>query len=108
MQPWQHWLISFLTLHNSKMKTLTTGVITGGLAIGNAFVYKASQNEPGNYIPKGIEEENDILQNALAGVKNELSVLGESNEIFAAHFEMADDPMIAVQATALIEDGLGA
>lgn len=108
MQHWQHWLISFLTLHNSKMKTLTTGVITGGLAIGNAFVYKASQNEPGNYIPKGIEEENDILQNALAGVKNELSVLGESNEIFAAHFEMADDPMIAEQATALIEDGLGA
>lgn len=90
------------------MKTLTTGVITGGIAIGNAFVYKAAQNEPDNYIPKSIEEENVILQNALAGVKNELSVLAESNGIFAAHFEMADDPMIEEQAMALIEEGLGA
>ena len=90
------------------MKTLTTGVITGGIAIGNAFVYKASQNEPDNYIPKSIEEENEILHNALSSVKNELSLLAESNEIFAAHFEMADDPMIEEQAMALIEDGLGA
>ena len=90
------------------MKTLTTGVITDGIAIGNAFVYKASQKGTDNYIPKSIEEENKILQNALAGVKNELSVLAESNGIFAAHYEMADDPMIEEQATALIEEGLSA
>ena len=90
------------------MKTLTTGVITGGIAIGNAFVYKASQKEADNYIPKSIEEENEILQNALAGVKNELSVLAESEEIFAAHLEMADDPMVEEQAAALIEEGIGA
>ena len=90
------------------MKTLTTGVITGGIAIGNAFVYKASQKEADNYIPKSIEEENEVLQTALAGVKAELSALAEGNEIFAAHFEMADDPMIEEQAMALIEEGIGA
>ena len=90
------------------MKTLSTGVITGGIAIGNAFVYKASQKEADTYIPKSIEEENQILQTALAGVKNELSVLAESDEIFAAHYEMADDPMIEEQAASLIEEGLGA
>lgn len=90
------------------MKTLTTGVITGGIAVGNAFVYIPAGKSAEEYIPKSIEEENEALLSALAGVKDELAVLAESNDIFAAHLEMADDPMIEEQAMALIEEGIGA
>jgi phosphotransferase system enzyme I (PtsI) len=88
------------------MKELTTGVITGGISIGNAFVYKPSLNPA--YVPGGPEEESGRFRCALEEVKIELSGQAESNEIFAAHYEMADDPMLEEQAAMLIEDGISA
>ena len=88
------------------MKELTTGVITGGISIGNAFVYKPSLNPA--YVPGCPEEESGRFRRALEEVKIELSGQAESNEIFAAHYEMADDPMLEEQATMLIEEGSSA
>ena len=88
------------------MKELTTGVITGGISIGNAFVYKPSLNPA--YVPGCPEEESGRFRRALEEVKIELSGQAESNEIFAAHYEMADDPMLEEQAAMLIEDGISA
>ena len=88
------------------MKELTTGVITGGISIGNAFVYKPSMTKA--YIPGCPEEESGKFHRAHEEVKVELSLQAESNEIFAAHYEMADDPMLEEQAAMLIEDGISA
>ena len=90
------------------MKKLTTGVITDGLSIGNAFVYNPSLKQPSTYVPGSPAEEADAFRHALEQVKAELSVQAETNEIFAAHYEMADDPMLEEQAMMLIEEGISA
>ena len=90
------------------MKILTTGVITDGISIGNAFVYEAPQTHPAAYVSGSQEEESEAFRKALASVKAELASQAESDEIFAAHYEMADDPMLEDQAIMLIEEGIPA
>ena len=89
------------------MKKLTTGVITDGISIGNAFVYKPS-GAPTAYVSGSPVEESDAFLKALETVKAELASQAESNEIFAAHYEMADDPMLEEQTMMMIEEGVSA
>lgn len=90
------------------MKKLTTGVITGGISIGNAFVYKPSENQPSVHATGSMEDESEAFLKALESVKAELASQAETDEIFAAHYEMADDPMLEEQTTMLIEEGIAA
>lgn len=88
------------------MKNIKTGIITGEITIGNAFVYKPSSVEPLSTEFKGAEVETEAFRSALEVVKMELSVLAASEDIFAAHYEMADDPMLQEQAIMFIEEGM--
>lgn len=90
------------------MKNLKTGIITDEITIGNAFVYRPTSVEPSSLEFKGTEAEVESFRLALEAVKNELSVLAASEDIFAAHYEMADDPMLEEQAIMFIEEGMDA
>ena len=57
------------------MKNLETGIITGEITIGNAFVYRSASVEPSSVRFKGTEAETEAFRLALEAVKNELSVL---------------------------------
>lgn len=90
------------------MKNLETGIITGEITIGNAFVYRPASVEPSSVGFMGAEAETEAFRSALEAVKDELSVLAASEDIFAAHYEMADDPMLEEQAIMFIEEGMDA
>lgn len=90
------------------MKNLETGIITGEITIGNAFVYRPASVEPSSVGFMGAEAETEAFRSALEAVKDELSVLAASESIFAAHYEMADDPMLEEQAIMFIEEGMDA
>lgn len=90
------------------MKNLKTGIITGEITIGNAFVYRPASVEPSSVEFMGAEAETEAFRSALEAVKDELSVLAASEDIFAAHYEMADDPMLEEQAIMFIEEGMDA
>ena len=91
------------------MLTIDTGIKTDGIACGTAFLYRPSM-AISRYIPSGSsKEECKRFHLALKQVKSRLSDLAEQEEIFAAHSEMADDPMLSEEVeTKITAEGLPA
>lgn len=79
------------------MFTIRTGIPTTGIAMGTAFVFErrisaalpAEAGEPA--------AETARFHAALEQAKGELNELAKENDLFAAHLEMAGDPMLAEQ-----------
>lgn len=85
------------------MKLIHTGILTGKVSIGKAFIYrKDSVAVDGEGM--GLSE----FRRALDEVRNDLAILSRNDEIFAAHMEMAEDPFLEEQVTAFIEEGKNA
>lgn len=88
-------------------RDLVIGCGTEGYASGKAFVFQhdcANQNSSS----KGIDVEKKRFSAAVSSSRKELEALAESNDIFAAHLEMIDDPMLEEQVASCIESGLSA
>ena len=86
--------------------TLREGIGTAGLAMGRAFLAdKASGKvrEAGTPL-----EERDAFERAYMSVREDLRSLAEENEIFAAHLEMLEDPMLSDSVTEAIDEGADA
>lgn len=79
------------------MFTIRTGIPTTGIAVGTAFVFERSTSA---VPPAGAGEpaaETARFHVALEQAKGELDALAAGNDLFAAHLEMAGDPMLAEQ-----------
>lgn len=88
------------------MFIIDTGVNTDGLAFGTAYLYSPG-NENAQYVPSGDKAvEVSRFRKALEEAKEELAVLGESEPLFAAHYEIADDPTLAEDVERIISDGV--
>ena len=90
------------------MKTLQTSVIaSAALATGRAFVVQrgaaASARTKGT-----VEQECALFEGALAKSKEQIEVLAADSDIFAAHLEMIDDPMLSEGVMAHIDEGQSA
>ena len=90
------------------MKTLQTSVIaSASLATGRAFVVQrgvaASARTKGT-----VEQEGALFESALAKSKEQIEVLAADSDIFAAHLEMIDDPMLSEGVMAHIDEGQSA
>ena len=88
------------------MKTLSTNSSTDGLARGKAFIVRRGRSS-GNVHVGTIDEELKKFSSAVLSVRDDLSRL--EGDIFAAHLEMLEDPLLAEQVENHIRfDGMGA
>lgn len=83
------------------------GIGTGGLAAGRAFI--VDRTAPAAVRQKGSPaQEQDAFEEALEAAMADLSALSAHNDIFAAHLEMLEDPMLFETVSELIGEGIGA
>lgn len=90
------------------MKLLSTTVrASEGIALGRAFVVQRNvakvDREQGS-----VEQESELFVAALEQSRVEIEALAADSDIFAAHLEIIDDPMLAETVAAHISDGRGA
>lgn len=90
------------------MKLLSTTVrASEGIAFGRAFVVQRNvakvDREQGS-----VEQESELFVAALEQSRVEIEALAADSDIFAAHLEIIDDPMLAEAVAAHISDGRGA
>ena len=86
------------------MRVLRTGIPAAGIAAGTAFVLERRVSAAPSAAPGDPAAETARFHAALAQAKAELGVLAAENDIFAAHLEMADDPMLAEQVEERISE----
>lgn len=86
------------------MLILRTGIPTAGIAVGTAFVFERRASAAPSAATGDPAVETARFHAALEQAKGELSVLAAENDIFAAHLEMADDPMLAEQVEGRIAE----
>ena len=86
------------------MRVLRTGIPAAGIAAGTAFVLERRVSAAPSAAPGDPAAETARFHAALAQAKTELGVLAAENDIFAAHLEMADDPMLAEQVEERISE----
>ena len=79
------------------MRVLRTGIPAAGIAAGTAFVLERRVSAAPSAATGDPAAETARFHAALAQAKTELGILAAENDIFAAHLEMADDPMLAEQ-----------
>lgn len=79
------------------MRVLRTGIPAAGIAAGTAFVLERRVSAAPSAATGDSAAETARFHAALAQAKTELGILAAENDIFAAHLEMADDPMLAEQ-----------
>lgn len=85
------------------MKILSSTLPFQGLSIGKAVVYRDIELE---YVASNSSQEELIrYRRAFDNVFNELEGLAQDNDIFQAHFELVQDPMIDENICLLIEEG---
>ena len=86
------------------MRVLRTGIPAAGIAAGTAFVLERCVSAAPFAATGDPAAETARFHAALAQAKAELGVLAAENDIFAAHLEMADDPMLAEQVEERISE----
>ncbi len=87
-------------------KILYSTLDFNGFALGKALIYKDLTLE---YKSSGNpEEELKRYSEAFSSVLSELETLAQGNDIFQAHLELVQDPMIDESISLLIEEGLSA
>ena len=86
------------------MRVLRTGIPAAGIAAGTAFVLERRVSAAPSAATGDPAAETARFHAALAQAKTELGVLAAENDIFAAHLEMADDPMLAEQVEERISE----
>jgi len=79
------------------MRVLRTGIPAAGIAAGTAVVLERRVSAAPSAATGDPAAETARFHAALAQAKTELGILAAENDIFAAHLEMADDPMLAEQ-----------
>lgn len=77
---------------------------TSGIALAPAFVVKEQSYAAAHTPAQDQDAEQSRFQNAVQSVAEELTVLAERDEIFAAHLELVQDPSIAEEVAAAITD----
>ena len=70
------------------------GIGTNGLAMGEAYVVQRDMTTGHSYQKGSCEEELHSATEALQKAKEHLLKLAGENDIFSAHFEIADDPAL--------------
>ena len=86
------------------MRVLRTGIPAAGIAAGTAFVLERRVSAAPSAATGDPAAETARFHAALAQAKTELGILAAENDIFAAHLEMADDPMLAEQVEERISE----
>ena len=71
------------------------GIPTAGIAVGTAFVLQRRASAAATAAAGDPVAEAGRFHAALERAKAELSALAEGEAVFAAHLEMAGDPMLA-------------
>ncbi len=84
------------------MFILNTGINTEGLAFGIAYLYTPRHNRPQYVSSCDTATEIARFRRALEETKADLAALGEEDPIFAAHYEIADDPTLAEDVEILL------
>lgn len=79
------------------MFTIRTGIPTAGIAMGTAFVFERRISAVPPAEAGDPAAETARFHAALGQAKGELDALAAENDLFAAHLEMAGDPMLAEQ-----------
>lgn len=79
------------------MFTIRTGIAAAGIAVGTAFVLERRVGAVPTADAADPESETARFRTALERAKGELEALAAGDAVFAAHREMADDPMLAEQ-----------
>lgn len=87
------------------MRVIRTGIPTAGIAVGTAFVLERHALQMPSAEAASPETETARFRTALQRAKEELEVLAAGEAVFAAHREMADDPMLAEQVEERIAQG---
>lgn len=77
---------------------------TSGIALAPAFVVKEQSYAAAHTLTQDQDAEQSRFQNAVQSVAEELTVLAERDEIFAAHLELVQDPSIAEDVAVAITD----
>lgn len=90
------------------MKLLETSVrASEGIAVGRAFVVnRCIDSQP--YEKGSLEQEHTRFEQALTLSHEQIEQLAADSEIFAAHLEIVDDPMLSDAVTAHIDEGQSA
>lgn len=86
------------------MRVLRTGIPAAGIAAGTAFVFKRRASAAPSAVTGDPTAEKARFHAALEQAKGELGILAAENDIFAAHLEMADDPMLSEQVEERISE----
>ncbi|WP_298032267.1 phosphoenolpyruvate--protein phosphotransferase [uncultured Alistipes sp.] len=87
------------------MRVIRTGIPTAGIAVGTAFVLERHALQMPSAEAASPETETARFRMAMERAKEELEVLAAGNAVFAAHREMADDPLLAEQVEERIAHG---
>ncbi len=77
------------------MLTINTGINTEGITFGTAYLYTPRHDRPQYVSSCDTATEIARFRQALEETKADLAALGEEDPIFAAHYEIADDPTLA-------------
>ncbi len=84
------------------MFVINTGINTEGIAFGTAYLYVPRHDMP-LYVSSGdVSEEISRFRQALEETKADLEALGKADPIFAAHYEIADDPTLTEDVEMLL------
>lgn len=86
------------------MRVLWTGIPAAGIAAGTAFVFERRASTAPSAATGDPTAEKARFHAALEQAKRELGILAVENDIFAAHLEMADDPMLSEQVEERISE----
>ncbi len=86
-------------------KLVVDKVSSKGIAIGKAYKYEKLTLEPDNYTADSKEEELAKFDNAVGAASADLKKLAVSNEIFAAHLELANDIALKEAVEAKLDNG---
>ncbi len=87
------------------MFTIDTGINTEGIAFGTAYLYTPRHDKPQYVSSCDPATEIARFRQALEETKEDLAALGEEDPIFAAHYEIADDPTLAEDVELMIPNG---
>ncbi len=84
------------------MFKINTGINTEGIAFGNAYLYTPRHNRPLYVSSCDLQTEISRFRQALEETKADLEALSEEDPIFAAHYEIADDPTLSEDVEILL------
>ena len=90
------------------MKLLETSVrASEGIAVGRAFVVNRCTASD-SYQKGTVEQEHARFAQALTLSREQIEPLATDSDIFAAHLEIVDDPMLSDAVTAHIDEDMSA